>query len=125
MNFGFKLVGDNLDKTVKPRDMRQDHTSQSLHYFNVYAVRDRIDFSSLSCDSAVNDTNDIDIGQFLPSVAEEEALLHYFCTLIFRLLCQHIPALYEYSSCLVDHIDHKYSKETSTKSQVVSMIIIQ
>ena len=98
LNYGFKLVGDNLDKTVKPRDMRG---SQS---FNVYAVRDRIDFTSLSSDTTVIDTNDIDISQFLSSVEEEKALLKNFSILIFRLLCQHIPALQEYCSCLVNRL---------------------
>ena len=36
--YGFKIVGDNLDKTIKPRDMRSNHQSQSLHYFNLYAA---------------------------------------------------------------------------------------
>ena len=36
--YGFKLVGDNIDKTM---NMRLQHQAQSLHYFNVYAVRDR------------------------------------------------------------------------------------
>ena len=45
---GFKVVGDNIDKTVKPRDMRFDQPSKSLHYFHVYAVKDRIDASGLS-----------------------------------------------------------------------------
>ena len=37
----FKLVGDNLDKSVRPRDMRLDNQTQSLHYFHMYGVRDR------------------------------------------------------------------------------------
>lgn len=44
---GFKIVGDNLDKTVKPRHMRSDHQNVSLHYFHSIAVKDRIDFSNL------------------------------------------------------------------------------
>ena len=44
----YKLVGDNLDLTVKARymwmDSRQD---QSLHYFHHMSVCDRIDFSQL------------------------------------------------------------------------------
>lgn len=36
---GFKVVGDNIDKTVKPRYMRGDAGGQSLHYFDSYAVR--------------------------------------------------------------------------------------
>ena len=40
----YKLVGDNIDKVVKPRHMRIDHQAKSLHYFHSYAVKDRIDF---------------------------------------------------------------------------------
>ena len=46
--YGFKIVGDNLDKYVKPRYMRVNKQAQSLNYFNCYAVKDRIDSSSLS-----------------------------------------------------------------------------
>ncbi len=41
----FKIVGDNIDKTIRPREMRSDHQTRSLHYFHSYAVRDRIDIS--------------------------------------------------------------------------------
>lgn len=34
----YKLVGDNIDKSVKPREMRIDHQTHSLHYFHTYAV---------------------------------------------------------------------------------------
>ena len=46
----YKLVGDNIDKNVKPREMRSDHQTRSLHYFHTYAVRDRVDMSSYSDD---------------------------------------------------------------------------
>ena len=38
----YKIIGDNLDKNVKPsaRDMRSDHQTRSLHYYHAYAVRD-------------------------------------------------------------------------------------
>lgn len=49
MWFGYKFVGDNIDKNIKPRFQRQEcHTGQSLHYFHGYAVRDRVDLSSYS-----------------------------------------------------------------------------
>lgn len=43
----YKLVGDNLDKHVKPREMRIDVQAESLHLFSYYAVRDRVDCSHL------------------------------------------------------------------------------
>ena len=30
---GFTLVGDNIDKRVNPRQMREDHQSRVLNYF--------------------------------------------------------------------------------------------
>lgn len=36
----FKLVGDNIDKEVQPREMHSDYQSRSLHYFHTYAVKD-------------------------------------------------------------------------------------
>ena len=45
---GFKLVGDNIDRNVRASYQRIGHTTQSLHYFHVYALLDRVDFSGLS-----------------------------------------------------------------------------
>lgn len=41
----FKIVGDNIDKHIKPREMRMDLQAKDMHYFNLYAVRDRVDVS--------------------------------------------------------------------------------
>ena len=41
----FKLVDDNLDKSVRPRDMRLDNQTQSLHYFHMYDVHYRINLA--------------------------------------------------------------------------------
>ena len=117
--YGYKLVCDNLDKTIKPRDMRVDHLPQSLHYFNVYAVLDQIDFRSLSCDTSIIDVTEIDLNKFLPSAADMEAMIASFSVLISRLLVKHIPALCAYSLCVPAHIDHKYSREMAAESHVV------
>ena len=43
--YGFKIVGDNIDKNVNPRYMRCDRQTRSLHFFNSCAILDRIDLS--------------------------------------------------------------------------------
>ena len=40
--YGYKLVGDNVDKNVKPSLQRYEMRSQSLHQFHSFAVRDRV-----------------------------------------------------------------------------------
>ncbi|KAL5475266.1 hypothetical protein EMCRGX_G027343 [Ephydatia muelleri] len=101
---GFKLVGDNIDKTIKPRDMRLNKQATSLHYFNVYAVKDRIDFSHLSKD--------------------DNGLIHNFETLVTRILVQHVPGLQLISSKVNCHIEHKYSKQMSQKSKVIPLGVL-
>ena len=47
--YSFKLVGDNIDFTIKACYNCVDyHKNQSLHYFHYMSVRDQIDFSHLS-----------------------------------------------------------------------------
>lgn len=45
---GYAIIGDNIDKNVRPLYQRQDQTTQSLHYFHSYAVKNRIDISEMS-----------------------------------------------------------------------------
>ena len=40
INAGYKLVFDNIDKTVKPRFMTQDSQTETLNYVQAYAVKD-------------------------------------------------------------------------------------
>lgn len=44
----FKIVGDNIDKTVRPRQETSDSHTKSLHYFHSYAVKDRVGVTMLT-----------------------------------------------------------------------------
>ena len=47
---GYKFVGDNIDKNVKPRFQRHEIRGQSFHFFHGFAVQDKnkVDFSECS-----------------------------------------------------------------------------
>ena len=45
---GYRFVGDNVDKNIKPSYQRHEHRGQSLHHFHSYAVKDRTVISSYS-----------------------------------------------------------------------------
>lgn len=34
----YKIVGDDIDKSVKPRDMRINNQTKSIHYFHSYML---------------------------------------------------------------------------------------
>ena len=45
---GFVIVGDNIDKNVRPSFQRGDFQSESWHCFHSYAVANRVDVTHLS-----------------------------------------------------------------------------
>ena len=85
---GFKMVIDNNDKTVKPRYQTIDAQSQSLHYVQVYAVKDRVDFSQLSKTASSPGRSIYDI---LPTTSDYQKLKDNFTILVARILVKHIP----------------------------------
>lgn len=67
-----KLVGD---KDVRPRDMRSDHQTQSLHYFHTYAVADRVDSSGVSDERRCHDVDSVQLNKLLPNSRDEAELM--------------------------------------------------
>jgi L1 cell adhesion molecule like protein len=121
--YSFKFVGDNFDKDVKPRDMRFNRQTQSLHYFNVYAVRDRIDTSNFSEKHESPPT--LQLYDFLPSNEDYSSLKENFKVLVSRILCQNMKFFKNnFSKSIQWHIEHQYSSEMKRKSQIVPLGVI-
>jgi len=116
----FKIVGDNIDKHVKPRDMREDNQAQSLHYFHVYALRDRLDLSTLSDEQPSPDLSCIQIEAILPTAGDRIMMTEHFGMLIHRVLTKYMPFFKEFGVCFERHIHHEFYEEMSQKSEVVS-----
>ncbi len=85
---GFKIVGDNVDKSVKPRHETLEATSQSLHFFHAFAVKDRVDLSQCT-DVAPLEPEEIKVAEFLPTASDISILLERFKVLIMRYACTH------------------------------------
>ena len=96
---GFKIVGDNLDKTVKPRHMRSDNQNKSLHYFHSMAVKDRIDFSSLSDTPSKKSTPSLKsvTQSLLPTSTDNQILRKHFTIHISRILAENMPFFHTHS----------------------------
>ena len=117
----FKLVGDNIDKLVKPRFMRCDTQSRSLHYFNHYVVKDRIDIRHLSdIPASLPSHNPSTLAKsLLPLSQDNEALANNFAIHISRILTANMPFFKDAEETVVGHIPHKYATEMTRKSSVV------
>ena len=81
--YGYRFVGDNIDKNVQPSFQRQGHHRvQSLHHFHGYAVRDRVDLSKYSNTQPPFVTPDPSV--LLPSVSDLSSLKDELVVLISR-----------------------------------------
>ena len=117
---GYKLVMDNIDMNLRPRHQTFERQTQSIHYVNIYAVRDRIDFSRYS-DVVPNYDSSSLPACILPSEEDHVAIMNNFAILAGRILQQVIPALQDMPHLTTDHIKHAYYKEMSSKSKIVSV----
>lgn len=122
---GFRLCGDNIDKSVHTRHMRLDRRNQSLHYFHLYAVENRINFVNLPDEvpdnSHITDFRSV-AESLLPTTRDDTALKKNIATLISRILCKHVKFFQLSCDDLVKrHIQHRYYEDMSMKSLVVSL----
>ena len=122
----YKLVGDNLDDTITPRFERADtYRKKSVHYFNSYAIKDRIDFSHLSpVHLPTCHPSPLHIAEsLLPSISDDQVIRRNMSTLIGRIIVSQMDFFKTSFSDVVDwHITHKYYAEMSQRSETVSYI---
>ena len=71
--------------------MRLDVPAQSLHYFNSYAVKDRIPTAHLEDKSSLPDFAAFDPSQLMPSTEDDELIQKNFRILISRVLKKNFP----------------------------------
>ena len=123
---GFVLVGDNIDKNVKPRQEGIDSKTQSYHFFHSYAIQDRINLSSVSDKQSHYlsvPVNQLPLSTLLPSVSDHQSLIHNFSILISRVLVSEMRFFKEsFDGVVQNHIKHEHYSEMTVKSEVVSII---
>jgi len=79
------IVGDNIDKNIRPSFQQLDHQTKSLHYFHTFAVIDRVDFSTLS--DVTPHYVKIDPATLLPEPEDLTALLKELQIIVSRYTC--------------------------------------
>ena len=115
--YGFKLVGDNIDKNVRPRHQTLQRQTQSFHYFNSYAVKDRLDLSVMSDNPSAQDVEAIDVNTILPSAEDHEEILKIFALIAGRIIVKYTSALEKIPSLTKEHITHCFYPEMSKQSK--------
>ena len=122
-NLGYRICGDNIDKTVCSRYMRLDRKNNSLHYFHLFAVqirvcipRNEMHFTSMPDKTEIAAT-------LLPSLNDDQILKENVAILVSRILTNNLKFFrLTFQELIQWHIKHPYYKEMSSKSLVVRII---
>ena len=96
-------------------------------FFHSFAVQDRIDFSHLSDTLPLMCSNKpakVAL-ELLPTDDDDSALEKLFQVHVSRILATHMNYFsFSFEDVVEKHIEHDYHREMSTKSTVVSFIIV-
>ncbi|XP_064385649.1 uncharacterized protein LOC135334421 isoform X3 [Halichondria panicea] len=120
---GFKFVGDNLDKRVKPRYQRADMRGHEGHYFHGFAVRDRIDMCRFSEEKPSR--VEPQASELLASSDDVSAYKTELEILISRILVEHMGDVFDSEKKnVMKHIPSKYSEEMASSSKTVPLSVL-
>ena len=108
-----------MDSKIKPRDMRSDRQSTDLHYFHLFATRDRVDLSDFSNEPPSINPDPI-LSDLLPSDSDVESMMSNFGIVVARNLIQYMPFFKKhFSDVVVYYIPHDHESEMEKVSEVV------
>jgi len=105
----WKLVGDNLDLTIKQH-----------HFFHSIAVQDRINTAHLDDSRPQQLVSSLTPFDFVPSSSHYKQLCSDLIILVSRIVVAEFPAFQYMSEAVPSHILHQYPSEMAQPSVVVS-----
>ncbi|CAB3979299.1 PREDICTED: uncharacterized protein LOC107327384 [Paramuricea clavata] len=114
----FRIVGDNWDLNVKARCQTKGKTNQSLHYFNEYAIKDRVLVPHQQNTGPKLKLESLEMSHLLPTEAVQDNIIWSLTKIIPRGIVKYLKAYKEFHNFVVYHIEHPYSHETKQKSEV-------
>jgi hypothetical protein len=118
------LVGDNVDKNVKPRFMRINRQVQSIHAWHQYAAINRFNLSAVAESLTLKDWKTVGVSEFLPTAEDTVSLRSNYITLVSCVLVDKLPFLHDFADVVPKHIHHILTAEMSRKSTTVPLGVI-
>ena len=112
-------MGDNVDLRLHPRHQSLTRRDQDLHWFHMYAIKDRVVGLHLADDRPIAEIGKMPLSTFLPNVEDCRCLHREFTILFARVLIKHIPCFQFLQAVVPDHILHVFSDLMSKKSETV------
>ena len=115
----FQIIGDNIGLEIKPHVDSLHYRRQSIHWFNVLAVKQRIQAAKLPNDKPQRPISSMQNAEFLPSLMDHRLIREHFIILVTRVIVKFLPCLSQMKHYSFQHMKHKYSNIMKTKSEQV------
>ena len=119
-----KFWGDNVDKQRRVRDYRSDHRGMMIHMFSIVVGVSRTPAPELSQSGRLSTLAETPPEFFLPSPDDVNRVKMNLVVLISRVLTHYIPGLAPFAKVVPKHIQHKYSKAMSNRSEVFVLDVL-
>ena len=97
---GYQIIGDNVDFLVKAKHMSSTKQNESVHWFNLNGILDRVTGQEYSNEKLIKSISKVENIDFLPSAKENQDLLHDLIPLLSRVVVYRIPA-FVHSTCIL------------------------
>ena len=79
---GYQIIGDNVDFLVKAKHMSSTKENESVHWFNLNGILDRVTGQEDSNEKPMKSISKVENIDFLPSAKENQDLLHDLIPLV-------------------------------------------
>ena len=118
-----RIVGDNIDFSIERRFQTKEKTNQSIHWTQQYAIKDRINDSSLSTLQPKKQLKDLQLVDVLPVKDVQECFKKNCAVLVSRVISKYCAAFKHMHDVVTYHISHIYSQEMEQKSKIVICLL--
>ena len=119
---GYSICFDNVNTKVTVRHQMKDKKNKMYNMVQAYAARDRIPTLHLSdIPPPPYDIYELPLTIYFPSELDEVKLRSEMTVLTERVLCRSMMTFQELQPHINQHIEHRYSKESSKKSDMVCL----
>ena len=95
--------------------------NKDIHWVNHIMIENRVSGNHLSSEGQKANVHDVPNIQFLPNIVDQRQHRYDYVVLVSRILLNYFDAFAKFKDVCVQHIQHKYSKEMSLKSDKVSV----
>lgn len=120
---GYSLVWDNVGKLVKKGQQTSTNKTVYAMFANTLMIENRISFNHMKNLEHVDiEATDLPLDVFLPRTEDWNMLKKRMGILVQRVLVTYVPSLEIQRNNVCWHIEHEFSDESASKSNIVSRI---